>query len=199
YPVIVKPRQTNFLGANGRLAKADYAVVSRATDLPAAWRRVHAAVPRPLVQELVRGRGAGVNTLWHQGRPLVWFCHQRLRELDLRGGRSTAAMSVAPDPRMVESAYRMLSALRWHGVAMVEFKCDEASGAYWLLEINGRFWGSLPLALAAGVDFPYYLYQLAIGETPRPPASYPVGVVARDAVAELKHFVRVMAGGGGAR
>jgi predicted ATP-grasp superfamily ATP-dependent carboligase len=156
-------------------------------------------VPRPLVQALVRGCGAGVNTLWHEGRPLVWFCHQRLREIDLRGGRSTAAISVAPDPRMVESAYRMLSALRWHGVAMVEFKRDEASGAYWLLEINGRFWGSLPLALAAGVDFPYYLYQLAIDDTPRPPATYPVGVMARDAVAELKHFVRVMAGGGGAR
>jgi len=100
---------------------------------------------------------------------------------------------------MVESASRMLAALRWHGVAMAEFKWDEASGAFWLLEINGRFWGSLPLALAAGVDFPYYLYQVANDEVPQPPASYPVDLVARDAVAELKHFVKVMAGGRGAR
>jgi predicted ATP-grasp superfamily ATP-dependent carboligase len=199
YPVIVKPRQTNFLASDGHLAKIDYTIVRSAASLVSAWRMVDAAVPRPLIQTLVRGRGVGVNTLWREGRPLVWFTHRRVREIDLRGGRSTAAASMACDPRMLESASRMLSALRWHGVAMAEFKWDEESGAFWLLEINGRFWGSLPLALAAGVDFPYYLYQVAMEETPTPPASYPVGVMARDAVAELKHFVKVMAGGAGSR
>lgn len=199
YPVIVKPRQTNFLAANGRLAKTDYAVVRGAERLLPAWRMVHAAVPRPLIQTLVRGRGVGVNTLWNEGRPVTWFCHRRVREIDLRGGRSTAAASVACDPRLVESAARMFAALRWHGVAMAEFKWDDESGAFWLLEINGRFWGSLPLALAAGVDFPYYLYQLATDQTPAPPASYPVDVMARDAVAEMKHFVKVMARGAGVR
>jgi predicted ATP-grasp superfamily ATP-dependent carboligase len=199
YPVVVKPRQTNFLASTGRLAKTDYAIVRGADAFLAAWRRVDTAVPRPLVQELVRGRGVGVNTLWNNGRPVVWFSHRRVREIDLRGGRSTAAMSTPCDPRMVEAARTMLEALRWHGVAMTEFKWDEATGAFWLLEINGRFWGSLPLALAAGVDFPYYLYQVAMEEPPTPPATYPVGVVARDAVAELKHFVRMMTGGSGGR
>src|SRR5262249_5802803 len=163
YPVIVKPRQTNYL-ADGRLVKTDYAVVPGAPVLVDAWRTVHRSVPRPLVQALVRGQGAGVNTLWDRGEPLVWFCHRRLRELDLRGGRSAAAISAPCDPRLVESGQRMLAALRWHGVAMVEFKWDERSGDFWLMEINGRFWGSLPLAIAAGVDFPYYLYQIAEGE-----------------------------------
>jgi predicted ATP-grasp superfamily ATP-dependent carboligase len=199
YPVIVKPRQTNFQRGDGRLAKADYAVIGAADDLVAAWERIHAAVPRPLVQALVRGRGLGMNTLWREGVPLTWFCHHRVREIDLRGGRSTAAVSAVCDGRLVESARRMLAALGWHGVAMVEFKWDERTGQYWLLEINGRFWGSLPLALAAGMDFPYYLYQVALGETPETPASYPAGVVARDAVAEVKHFVRVMAHGHGVR
>jgi predicted ATP-grasp superfamily ATP-dependent carboligase len=199
YPVIVKPRQTNFLAPHGRLEKIDYRVVRGASSLAAAWHAVDRAVPRPLIQSIVRGRGVGMNTLWREGRPLVWFCHRRLREIDLRGGRSTAAESAACDPRLVDAAARMLSGLHWHGVAMVEFKWDEASGDFWLLEINGRFWGSLPLALAAGVDFPYYLYQVGANQTPEPPASYPVGVMARDAVAELKHFVKVMVGGGKAR
>jgi predicted ATP-grasp superfamily ATP-dependent carboligase len=197
--VIVKPRQTNFLASNGRLTKTDYAVVGDARALLAAWRAVHRAVPRPLIQAQVVGRGVGVNTVWQDGKPLAWFSHRRLRELDPRGGRSTAAESIACDERMVESARRMLDALAWHGVAMVEFKWDEATDTFALLEINGRFWGSLPLALAAGVDFPYYLYQIAVGDTPEPPPSYPLGVVARDPVGELKHFVRVMASGGGAR
>ena len=199
YPVIVKPRQTNFMSPDGRLQKIDYQIVRSAATLLGAWRAVDQAVPRPFIQSFVRGRGVGMNTLWRDGRPVVWFCHHRLRELDLRGGRSTAAVSASCDPRMVDAASRMLAALRWHGVAMVEFKWDEATGDFWLLEINGRFWGSLPLALAAGVDFPYYLYQVGTEQPLRPPVSYPVGVVARDAVAELKHFVRVMTGGAGTR
>jgi predicted ATP-grasp superfamily ATP-dependent carboligase len=198
YPVIVKPRQTNFL-ADGHLVKTDYIVVDAAERLLPAWRTVDSATPRPVIQTLVRGRGAGMNTLWRDGKPLVWFCHRRLREIDLRGGRSTAAISAPCEPRLQESARRMLDALGWHGVAMVEFKWDEARDRFWLLEINGRFWGSLPLALACGVDFPYYLYQVANGETPELPGSYPAGVIARDAVAELKHFVRVMAHGRGQR
>jgi predicted ATP-grasp superfamily ATP-dependent carboligase len=198
YPVIVKPRQTNFL-AGSHLVKADYVVVESSAQLVAAWRAVDTAMPRPIIQQVVQGRGTGMNTLWRDGKPLVWFCHQRLREIDLRGGRSTAAVSAACDRRLVDSAHRMLSAIGWHGVAMVEFKWDEATDTFWLLEINGRFWGSLPLALACGVDFPYYLYQVAVGETPSPAPSYPTGVVARDAVAELKHFVRVMAHGRGRR
>ena len=198
YPVVVKPRQTNFL-VNGHLVKTDYIVVEAAPRLMAAWRTVDAAMPRPVIQTLVRGRGVGMNTLWRDGKPVVWFCHRRLREIDLRGGRSTAAISTACPPRLLESARRMLDALAWHGVAMVEFKWDEARGTFWLLEINGRFWGSLPLALACGVDFPYYLYQVALGDMPEPPGSYPIGVVARDAVGELKHFVRVMAHGNGRR
>ena len=198
YPVIVKPRQTNLLAA-GRLVKADYVVVRSPSRLLRAWCAVDAAMPRPIIQSLVPGRGLGMNTLWRDGEPLVWFCHRRLREIDLRGGRSTAAVSAPCDPRLIDSAHRMLGALGWHGVAMVEFKWDETADQFWLLEINGRFWGSLPLALACDVDFPYYLYQVAIDETPVPPAEYPAGVVARDAVGEVKHFVRVMAHGRGRR
>jgi len=43
---------------------------------------------------------------------------------------------------------------------MVEFKHSRRTGAWALMEINSRFWGSLPLSLAAGVDFPRYLYEM---------------------------------------
>ena len=43
---------------------------------------------------------------------------------------------------------------------MVEFRVDPQSGEWVLLEINARFWGSLPLALASKIDFPLALYQL---------------------------------------
>ena len=43
---------------------------------------------------------------------------------------------------------------------MAEFKVNPRTGGWVLIEINGRFWGSLPLTIAAGADFPRYLYEL---------------------------------------
>ena len=53
---------------------------------------------------------------------------------------------------------------------MVEYKVDERTGIPMLMEINGRFWGSLQLAVDAGVDFPRLLVECAEG---RPPAASP--------------------------
>ena len=65
---------------------------------------------------------------------------------------------------MLHDGERLLTALNWHGVAMVEFKID-ATGQHWLMEINPRLWGSLALSIDAGVDFPLGLLQVARGET----------------------------------
>ncbi|MDH5771137.1 MAG: hypothetical protein OEZ25_07620, partial [Candidatus Bathyarchaeota archaeon] len=62
---------------------------------------------------------------------------------------------------------------------MVEFKMDEKSGDAKLMEVNGRFWGSLPLAINAGVDFPYLLYKVMMGENVAPCCGYKVGVMQR--------------------
>ena len=45
------------------------------------------------------------------------------------------------------------------GVAMFEFKRND-SGGWILLEVNARPWGSMPLPLSLGVDFPYRWYRL---------------------------------------
>ncbi len=194
YPVIIKPRQTNFFTSEGGLQKAAYAIAATPAELEGAYTKIHAVVPRPLIQQLVPGVGAGIFSIWDRGTPLGWFAHRRLREEDPRGGRASAAAAVPCDPDLQEAATRLLKALGWHGVAMVEFRLDRERERFWLMEINGRFWGSLALALSAGVDFPFYLYRLARGEAVEVPASYAVGVVARDPVAELKHFFRVMLG-----
>ena len=59
---------------------------------------------------------------------------------------------------------RLLSSLQWHGVAMVEFKRSAATGDFVLMEINGKFWGSLELALSAGMNFGADLIRLFRGE-----------------------------------
>ena len=84
---------------------------------------------------------------------------------------------------------RLLGPLGWHGVAMLEFKQDAAHREVFLIEVNGRFWGSLQLAIAAGVDFPYLTYQLAVGERPSVPRALPVGVKNRWLLGDLDHLL----------
>jgi predicted ATP-grasp superfamily ATP-dependent carboligase len=88
---------------------------------------------------------------------------------------SVYSESVPLDPQLVDRGLRLLRDLGWQGVAMLEFKTDSRTGRPYLMEINGRLWGSLQLAVDAGVDFPALLVSCALGERPARP-SYRVGV-----------------------
>jgi protein-tyrosine-phosphatase/predicted ATP-grasp superfamily ATP-dependent carboligase len=114
-----------------------------------------------LVQENVPGRGVGVELLLRDGEPLLIFQHVRVHE-PLMGGGSSYRRSVPVSPELLDASLALLRPLAYTGVAMVEFKVDEASGRFFFMEVNPRFWGSLPLALAAGVDFPLALYRLLV-------------------------------------
>jgi predicted ATP-grasp superfamily ATP-dependent carboligase len=118
----------------------------------------------PLLQEYIPGYGCGFFALYQHGVCKRIFMHRRVRETPPRGGVSCCAASNY-DPKLKEYGTRLLDRLQWHGVAMVEFRYDVRDNDYKLMEINPKFWGSLDLSLTAGVDFPYYLCQMAQGQT----------------------------------
>jgi predicted ATP-grasp superfamily ATP-dependent carboligase len=91
------------------------------------------------------------------------YAYRRLREFPVSGGPSTLRETIEA-PELIEHAERLMQALDWTGVAMVEFKTDARDGVARLLEINPRFWGSLELAAVAGMNFPLMLYRLTRGE-----------------------------------
>src|SRR5581483_2233614 len=111
--------------------------------------------------------------------------HERVHE-PLMGGGSSYRRSVAPDPELVAATERMLRALDYTGVAMVEFKKDKRTGAWIFIEINGRFWGSLPLAVACGADFPFWLAELLVGGRREFPKRYDLGVTCRNTTLDLE-------------
>jgi predicted ATP-grasp superfamily ATP-dependent carboligase len=137
-----------------------------------------------LIQECVTGEGQGIFALYDHGKPLVFFAHRRLREKPPRGGVSVLSESVAADPRLIEHARALLDTAAWHGVAMVEF-IQAKDGTYYLMEVNTRFWGSLQLAIDAGVDFPWLLYQTAFGSPPERELDYRSGVRLRWLLGDL--------------
>ena len=144
------------------------------SDLKRFWSQ-HRDLPPILLQNYVPGHGVGIEILLHRGKCLAAFQHRRLRELPYTGGVSVVAVAEAADPLLVERACELLQALQWEGVAMVEFKADPHTRKAVLMEVNGRFWGSLSLPIEAGIDFPFYVWQLAHGETPSVPSTYDVG------------------------
>jgi len=112
-----------------------------------------------IVQEYFSGKGVGVNFLLNEGEPLLVFQQERVHE-PLRGGSGTYRKSTAVSPELLEAAVKIFSHLKYTGVAMAEFKVNPDTGQWVFLEVNARFWGSLPLALSAGADFPLALFEL---------------------------------------
>ena len=121
------------------------------------------------LQRWIPGHGVGIEMLVDHGEPVLTFAHERIHEVPLTGGGSSYRRAIDPPADLVDASTRLLGALDWHGVAMVEFRRDPRTGAAPLIELNGRFWGSLPLAVFAGVDFPLALTRLLLDhERPEP-------------------------------
>lgn len=149
-----------------------------------------------VLQEFFRGDGVGVELIAAQGEILYAFQHRRLHEVPLTGGGSSLRVSEPVNAQLLEASRRLVRALDWHGVAMVEFKLDRASGEFCLMEINGRFWGSLPLADAAGADFPGMLLELETRGELGPTRPYRNGIYCRLLSRDLMWYESLLRGAG---
>ena len=155
YPVVVKPR-TGF-GARGVF------LCNSADDIRKRCRYVRDRYGSFLVQEYIpKGDEIGVYTLFDfDSRCCALSVQRRIRSYPVSGGPSTFRETII-DERAVDLANRLLTAMGWSGVAMVEFRVDPRNGVPTLMEVNPRFWGSLQLSILSGVDFPYLLYKLVV-------------------------------------
>ena len=194
FPVVLKPARS-VAGAQGERTKLGVSYAADAADLKRRIDALAASAFPLLLQQKIEGLGTGVFLLVWGGELLAQFAHRRIREKPPSGGASVLAESIAADPEAIAQSLSLLSALNWRGPAMVEYKQDRATGKRYLMEINGRFWGSLQLAIDAGVDFPALLVAAALGARPTPVASYDVGVRGRWWWGEVDHFIARMRGG----
>ena len=162
YPVVIKPAVEPRIKKGVQYARTPHELIEQYEVL---WEQSNQAHMRPpIVQEYIPGFGCGFFALYQNGVCKRIFMHRRVREVPPAGGVSCCAESYY-DPKLKAYGTRLLDKLEWHGVAMVEFRYDTDGNDYKLVEINPKFWGSLDLALSAGVDFPYYLCQMAQGQT----------------------------------
>lgn len=174
FPIVLKPARSRYLKGD-RVLSTRVQIVNDSDALERALPHQEWLGDIPcLVQRFVPGHGAGIFALFGPSGPAAWFAHRRIREKPPSGGVSVLCESVAIDPTMQAAAARLLSAADWTGVAMVEFRVAD-DGTPHLMEVNGRFWGSLQLAIDCGVDFPRLSYQVSQSLPVEPPQTYTVG------------------------
>jgi predicted ATP-grasp superfamily ATP-dependent carboligase len=148
----------------------------------------------PLIQEYCGGYGLGQFVLMHKGEAHYAFQHRRVHEWPPEGGFSSLCESVplASHQDLMAQSIALLRELEWDGIAMVEYRHDPATGESALMEINGRFWGSLPLAYHAGAAFPWLSYSLLGMGQPVSQGGYRSGMRCRFMIPETKRLLRIL-------
>ena len=194
YPVVLKPRASEELAEKGNVrtgGRPQYA--STATQFLAAYEGVSRRSSGVLVQQYVEGEGAGYFALMNHGELRAEFAHRRIRDVHPTGSGSAVRVSVEVAPEIRRAGLAILEALNWHGVAMVEFRWQQGKCPVFM-EVNGRFWNSLPLACYAGVDFPALLVAMAEHGDVAPVRGYRSGVRCRWFLGDFRHLIEVWQG-----
>jgi protein-tyrosine-phosphatase/predicted ATP-grasp superfamily ATP-dependent carboligase len=176
YPLVLKPHASFTLDD---LKQKHFVRKVRGPEELAAQLAFFEGAREVLVQQHFHGTGAGIELLAVGGEVLVALQHLRIHERR-KGGADSYRVTLPIRADMYEAAARMVRALDYTGVVMFELKLNLATREWVLIEINARFWASLPLCLHAGADFPWWLYEALVLGRREFPKDYRVGVYCRN-------------------
>lgn len=193
-PWIVKPALAVVEHA-GRLLRPAGGLARDTAEIDALTERIEGPV---LVQRALSGVGEGVFGFATDAGITAWSAHRRVRMMNPRGSGSSACRSIpVPEPERA-AAGRMLAAVGWRGLFMVELLRD-AAGDAWFMEVNGRSWGSMALAIGRGYPYPAWAVRKALDPRyePVPPPDAP-DLLYRHLGRELVHLAAVLRGARGA-
>jgi protein-tyrosine-phosphatase len=143
-----------------------------------------------MLQELVNGFGIGFNFLAKDGQVIAFYMHERINE-PAGGGESSYRKTIVEDKYgIIEKSIQLISHIKWNGVGMIEYKVSD--GKAYIIELNGRFWGSIELGIFAGIEIPYWqvLYNYENKALPAEPISNKRVVYARNLRNDLLSSVK---------
>jgi predicted ATP-grasp superfamily ATP-dependent carboligase len=194
--VVVKARLHARPDVQGAPPRIDTTVVVGRT---AAHRRVadiRALGGEPEVQTFHAGTLVAYSAVrGRAGQGVVADSMQRASRIWPPGaGASCRAETVEADEDLVDRSGALLEELGWFGLAELQFLVGE-DGVPRLIDLNGRFYGSLSLAVAAGANLPAAWADLALGRTPGPRVRARPGVRYQWGTADVRRALRERRGG----
>ncbi|HEU4402186.1 MAG TPA: ATP-grasp domain-containing protein [Candidatus Polarisedimenticolia bacterium] len=184
YPAVLKPCVSD--GARG----------ISFVHTPETLRQAHAVTRARygpcIVQELIPHGGTQYKAellLDRRQNVRLWGTYAKLRYYPPTGGSSTLNRTVRRRD-LLEQASTLLTHLGWWGMADCDFIVDPRDGVARLMEINPRFTRTIRVLVEAGLDFPYALYRLALGEDPGMTCEQEEDVYLRYLPADVVWFLR---------
>jgi predicted ATP-grasp superfamily ATP-dependent carboligase len=194
FPVVVKDRYSIRWTATGGVSGSVRYAYDR-DELSRIVSERFAIVQDVLLQEFVHGAGLGLSGFVTSAELRIPFEWKRIREINPCGSASSARRSVALENDVMQYSEKLLLALGFRGLAMVEFKREAATGRAVLMEVNGRPWGSMQLCIFSGIDFPKFLAKFNLqNELPPERLNFKTGVTCRWLLGDLVHLRNVTAG-----
>lgn len=166
YPCIVKPHYAHLWKRRkeGKLVEA-----GDAAELLRAYRGAAEIGQAVMVQELIPGGDDALYGLLayydRESRPLCLFTKRKLRQYPIGYGDGSLQVTLRV-PEVEELGDRFFRSMRYRGLGSVEFKKDERTGEFKLIEVNPRSVSGQGMTTAAGMDIPYLAY-LDIGRVER--------------------------------
>ena len=141
--------------------------VSDAEELLAIYDCYHTLVGSLIVQEWIEGSSSclySCNCYFDaNSEPVVTFIARKLRQWPPETGESSLGEECRDDT-VLEETVRLFKSVSYRGLGYVEMKCDERTGAYYIMEPNiGRPTGRSAIAEAGGVELLYTMYCDALG------------------------------------
>jgi predicted ATP-grasp superfamily ATP-dependent carboligase len=195
FPAVVKSEKSEVMQSTKTKTSAPTAYVFNRRELQDECQKRLASGESVLVQEFIDGHGLGICGLFDEGRPVALIGHRRIRESNPQGGPSAVAETVEIEPGVMHSTVELLKRIGYTGPAMVEYKIERHTGKPYLMEINGRFWGAVLLASAAGLDLPYLYWKMLNGMDVHPEETkYQTGIKGRYLVGDTKALIHCMKG-----
>lgn len=139
-----------------------------------------------VVQEFLRGHDLGSAVFCRDGE-VLFQTMQRNVSADQSTFRPSKGLRFFDDADVRAVVRQLMGALRWSGIAQIDLRVEEGSGALNVLEINPRYWGSVLGSARMGVNFPDIACRMAAG-LPQPAGEYRPGkyITAMGYLLELK-------------
>ena len=138
-----------------------------------------------LVELRPPGDYLGYGAVCRDGEVIAEVFQERLRERGDLSGVSTFARTIPVDDAIRSAGRAILKGLKFNGPCLVEFTRGD-DGAVRLVNVIPRLWGSLALAMHAGVNVPWLVTRLARGDDVEPGQISRPGVVWRWVVGDLE-------------
>lgn len=191
-PAVIKPADA-VSERNGKLHKGPIIFCIEREDLVRAANECDYA-DTMMVQTVLTGTGEGIFGLNGPDGVKKWSAHRRIRMVNPLGAGSSACQSLEISDQPIQPTEKMLKKTNWPGMFMIELLRD-SNGCLWFMELNGRSWGSMALAVRMGLHYPAWTVMQALDPSFMPPDSPPWNsIVCRHLGREIIHVLAVLRG-----